>query len=424
METYEEVLARAYSFAQSLSVNFSGANDGKFSDVRIIETRSQYSVTKDINESFQRYVQHNNLEEFLKTMKNGEVVSLGKSIAQGVLTIVENLNKNRSLYSILITCLVEKIVHPSQDVRFAQSNLPNGYSNRSTDQNHITPFLKIKGLTACAASGAESGRNMERPFPYKFDYPGKPKGAGNLEAFLGILHAIQEENFDPFPILVLLMALDIHNKVDISTFEYPSSKELTIQEIFNAVMRHFEEAKGNGKARLPVLAIQAIYQSLVPELARYKGTVLRDPPNRHTGNDKEGWIGDVQVDHSNGLPYESVEVKSGKQIDVGMLLTLPRKFHGNIVDRYYILSTCTEYIAPDNEQEIMKTVELMRLKTGCQIIVNGLHKSIWYYLRMISKPNEFLSNYTFQVFSDSDVKDEHRELWSGILKDVQGESSE
>ena len=114
-------------------------------------------------------------------------------------------------------------------------------------------------------------------------------------------------------------------------------------------------------------------------------------------------------------------MKSGKQIDIGMLLALPRKFHGNVVDRYYILSTCTEYIAPGNEQEITRTVELMRSQTGCQIIVNGLHRSIWYYLRMISKPNEFLRNYTSQVLSDSDVKDEHRVLWSSILKDIQDE---
>ncbi len=422
METYEAVLARAYSLAHALTMSPSTTQGIESSEARIVETRGQYSFTEGINESFQRHIQQNKLGHALKTMKNGNIVSLGKSVAQGIVTIVENLDQNKYLYSILTTCLVEKIVHPAQDIRFAQADLPNGYSNRSTDQIHITPFLKIKGLTACAASGAESGRNFERPYPYRLDYIGKPRGTGNLEAFLGILHAVQEEGFDPFPVLVLLMALDIHNKVDISTFDYPSSKELTIQEIFNAVLRHFEEAKGNGKARLPVLAIQAIYQSLVPELARYKGTVLRDP-HRHTGNDKEGWIGDVQVDHSDGSPYEAVEVKSGKQIDVGMLLTLPRKFHGNVVDRYYILSTCTEYIAPNKEQEIMKTVELMRSQTGCQIIVNGLHRSIWYYLRMIAKPNEFLLNYTSQVLSDSDVKDDHRILWRNILKDVQSESS-
>lgn len=252
-DMYDAVLAKAYRLAQSLTVNPRDTNDIESPEVRIIETRSQYSITEDLNASFKRYVQQNNLGHSLKTLKNGEVVSLGKSIAEGILTIVENLNQNKYLYSILMTCLVEKIVHPSQDIRFAQADLPNGYSNRSTDQIHITPFLKIKGLTACAASGAESGRNFERPFPYKLDYIAKPRGTGNLEAFLGVLHAIQEEFFDPFPVLVLLMALDIRNRVDISTFDYPSSKELTIQEIFNAVLRHFEEAKGNGRARLPVI---------------------------------------------------------------------------------------------------------------------------------------------------------------------------
>ena len=63
----------------------------------------------------------------------------------------------------------------------------------------------------------------------------------------------------------------------------------------------------------------------------------------------------------------------------------------------------------------MQTVEQVRQSTGCQVIVNGLNQSLRYYLRLISDTKKFLSNYTEQIQTDQDVKDEHRELWAQIL---------
>lgn len=304
--------------------------------------------------------------------------------------------------------------YPEQDIRYTQDKLPGGYSNRSTDQTRITPFLQRHGLTSCARSGAESGRNFERPFPHTLDYSGVPRGRGSKEAYLGIVHAVQEEGIDPFPCIVFLMALDLRKKAT-AIYSYPKPRGLTIQEIVDAVLEHYREAKGNGRARIPVLAIQAIYQCLVNELARFKGTTLRNPPNRHTGNDKKGWIGDIQVDRADETPFEAVEVKAGQQITSGMLWALPAKFRGQSVNRYYILSTEMTYIAEEDLEEVNEAVREVRQKTGCQIIVNGLNRSLWYYLRMIENPDLFLEYYTLQVQNDKDTKDEHRELWAAIL---------
>lgn len=90
------------------------------------------------------------LAHLLKNLENGNEVFLGKTMAEGLETIVNNLGQNKYLYSILITSLVEKLVHPNQDIRYAQDRLAGGYSNRSTDAAHVTPFLKRHGLTACA----------------------------------------------------------------------------------------------------------------------------------------------------------------------------------------------------------------------------------------------------------------------------------
>lgn len=269
----------------------------------------------------------------------------------------------------------------------------------------------------CCGCGAESGRNFERPYPYTLDYVAKPRGKGNKEAFLGILHAVQVEQIDAFPCIVLLMALDLKMKQKV-IYEYPKPEGLTIQQIFNLVIEHHKKARGNGRARLPVMAIQAIYICLINELTRYQGMTLRNPPNRHTANDKEGWIGDIQVDRLNGTPFEGVEVKSDRKITSDMISILPNKFTGYILERYYILSTADPYINENEKDEILEIVEQVRQNTGCEVIVNGLNHSLRYYLRLLQEPSQFLKHYTEQIHQDLDVKDEHRRLWTNILKNI------
>lgn len=368
----------------------------------------------DVDGALRQYSKRPSLTHQLKTMLNGEVVPLHKTVAESMETLVGNLKHSKYLFSMLITGLVEKLIHPDRDIRYTQDKLPGGYSNRSTDQTRITPFLQRYGLTAYAKSGAESGRNFERPFPHMLDYSGVARGRGSKEAYLGVVHAVQEEGIDPFPCIVFLMALDLRKK-EAAVYNYPQPHGLTIQEIVDAVLEHYSKAKGNGRARIPVLAIQAIYQCLVTELSRFKGTILRNPPNRHTGNDKKGWIGDIQVDRAEETPFEAVEVKSGQQITSGMVRALPAKFRGEVVNRYYILSTEAEYIAKEEQDEVNEAVREVRQQTGCQVIVNGLNRSLWYYLRMIENTDLFLAYYTQQVQDDKDTKDEHKELWATIL---------
>lgn len=341
---------------------------------------------------------------------------MAKASSRALRRFIGNLGQNKYLFSILATCLAVKLADPGQDIRLHQADMPGGYSNRSRDQIYVTPFLKEHGLTHCAASGMESGRNFERPFPLNLDFGGKPRGKGNREAFLGILHAVEEESVNPRPCLELLFALNMKS-IEIPAYEYPEPEGLAVDEIVGAVVRHHALAKGHGRSRLPVLAIQAVYQCLVVEMSRFTSVAaeLRNPPNRHTANDKKGFIGDVQVDLPNGTPFEGVEVKSGKKIDKAMVGDLPGKFKGVPVNRYYVLSTAREYLAENDREEIENTMKRVRQETGCQTIVNGLYPSLQYYLRLISDTGEFLKNYTAQVETDKDVKAPHKAIWLDIL---------
>ena len=185
--TYETVLSRAFQRAQDYL-------SGGLTPQDIV----QASPT----------LQKQTLRQSLET--NQPIASISTALA--VDTLISNLNQNKYLFSILGTALATKVILPGVDIRNHQSDMENSYSNRSTDQVSVTPFLKKVGLTHCAASGMESGRNFERPFPFNLSFPTKPRGAGNREAFLGLLHAVQEDGADPEDLLAYLFYKDLSTK--------------------------------------------------------------------------------------------------------------------------------------------------------------------------------------------------------------------
>jgi DNA (cytosine-5)-methyltransferase 1 len=346
---------------------------------------------------------------------DNELSKLKPEIAQWIRTVIRNLKSCKYLYSILVTSLATKIVVPGQDIRKHQDRMSGGYSNRGTDQKYITPFLKNHGLTACAASGAESGRNFERPFPYTLDFQGFPKGEGNKEAFLHLIHAVQEEKQDPFIIIVLLFALDLKNRKEVK-YEYPEPKGLTIQSMVEALVTHFRESHGHNRSRLPVLAIYAVYLSILNELERYKGKSLQ-PLELHTTADiRSKKIGDIQVNNADGTAFEGVEVKADISLEERHISALQEKFGGQPVNRYYLLTTAEDCIKKGHEENVKSEVKKVRQATGCQIIVNGIIPTLKYYLRLVNDPEKVIKDYTSLLQEDECVQKAHKQKWAEILK--------
>ncbi|GAH06096.1 unnamed protein product, partial [marine sediment metagenome] len=137
-----------------------------------------------------------------------------------------------------------------------------------------TPFLKRFAYTHCEASGLESGRNLERPLPWDLNYPCKPRGKGNRESFLGILDFIQIGNGDPELVAMYLLYCDELQKQEMPKL-VAAPLEDSIDEIINVLIQHFNQSRGQGKSRLPVLALYAIYSRLIKEVSRYKGAKKR-----------------------------------------------------------------------------------------------------------------------------------------------------
>lgn len=85
--------------------------------------------------------------------------------------IGENCYKRKGIYTVLLTLLYYKYLHPEQDIRFFQKHFDNGFSARTFDTKNVTPILKKLGLPAMAESGWLT-RSLEQPYPYDYNYKG------------------------------------------------------------------------------------------------------------------------------------------------------------------------------------------------------------------------------------------------------------
>lgn len=316
-------------------------------------------------------------------------------------TILGNLDQGRYAFSILIASAVKKQSDPKQDIRLAQKRLADGYSNRSFDARFVTPFLKKNGFTSSAASGMESGRNLERPEPLNFDFRSNLRGDNQLEAILAILDCI-EKAANPLQVARYLLLHD-PSRVTVEQIDFEGDANMTIDELVGFFRTHHANSAGQGKSRLPVLALFAVYERLVDELDRFDGTTLL-PLERHTAADlRTTKLGDIQIDRG-GSPFESLEVKSDKPITADLVRTAAAKLRDTGTDRYYILTTSDPCVNDADSSSVSEARRLAKIQTGCQVVTNGVWPSIAYYLRLIESLDGIAERYAELVRADPDVR--------------------
>jgi hypothetical protein len=66
--------------------------------------------------------------QVLKFVHKQKLPKYDKLLADNVDTLIEKIDKNKSLVSALITSCVEKISNPDQDIRYHRTDFENGYS--------------------------------------------------------------------------------------------------------------------------------------------------------------------------------------------------------------------------------------------------------------------------------------------------------
>jgi len=335
--------------------------------------------------------------------------------------IAGNCERQKAVVTALITSLVKKIETPSQDIRLHREEFNGGYSARVYDTKHITPFLKQKFPKIAMKESAWLTRSIEQPHPFYLNFPGKIKDKRVKEAFLRILHDIEENNANPQDYLHALFSLLKEKYAKMAEMHLVMDKigaEITINEVINALKLHFfSEYKIAGAAKLPLIAVYSAYQLLLRNVERFKGKDLKPLRSLYSADERAGAIGDVEVLDESGKHFEAVEIKHGIPIDAGILRDAYKKFKDTPVKRYYLLTTAEPFIKEDEKEEIEKKINQIRREHGCEVIINGIIASLKYYLRLIS-PSEFLKIYTENLKKDKEVKEEHLKAWESILKSL------
>ena len=326
---------------------------------------------------------------------------------------------------------MKKIETPTQDVRYHKTELPNGYSGRSFDTLHVTPFIVEKFQRFAMKSG--SGwltRSFEQAHPYTLTYPGRILDKAVREAFLEILNDIEENQVDPKTylqaIFISLINLIARSQVHFSLFQEANeessqkqqSEAITIVDIVNLLNYHFSfNYRVAGASRLPVLAVYSAYEMLM-SIERYEGKTLPPLKSHTTSDSKSGGIGDIEVLDGNGEFFEAVEIKHNIQISSTLVQDAYQKFAEIPICRYYLLTTA--YPNVDDPETVNPLIDQIRKRHGCEVIVNGILPSLKYYLRLLSAPKLFLDCYSKNLKLDfkqsTDIKEVHLRYWKELLK--------
>lgn len=361
--------------------------------------------------------------------KKSTVVEI-KKIPQEILgkidLIAQNCSKQKGVYTVLVTLLIHKTLHPQQDVRFHQENLPNGFAGRTIDTKYITPTLKSLGLPSMSESGWLT-RSLEQPFPYLIDYQGKIGGKGVKDAFLSILDFLeakvkstnQQKIAEQMTIYLLQAVVEIAKEetIEIPKIDDNKKSEIKINDIVSALEEHFycKTYTAKGTSKLPVIAVYAIYELIIKEVNRYQNCILK-PLGSHTASDRTSKsAGDIEVHYSESPTslLEVIEIKFEKLIDKHIVAIATEKIAKFNPQRYLILSSAN--VKQEDVSDISRMIDEVANKYKCQIIVNGVLPTIKYYLRLVNDLSEFINDYSALIEQDCEINFEHKQKWNEII---------
>jgi len=321
--------------------------------------------------------------------------------------------RNRAILSVLITLLLKKVAEPEQDIRLHQKSL-GGFSARSLDTKVVTPFLRQNEFPFMSEAGALT-RSLEQAHPYNLDYPGRITPKEVKKAFLTVIDRVEVGKVDAKIIIIYILSALRKWRDNQIPLQLPQSlTKRRIEEIIALLLKHWDKG---ATSRLPVLAIYAMYECLLLEIAKYKDCKLL-PLLRHNSPDsKTDRVGDIDVQGKSGEVVETVEIKHNIPITRELLDQLKSKIIRTNLKTYYLLSTI-EQISEDEIPKITDFIVKVRNDYGCQIIVNGVALTLKYYLRLLDDPDQFLHKYVMQLEKDPDVFDHSREVWRQLAKEA------
>jgi DNA (cytosine-5)-methyltransferase 1 len=366
--------------------------------------------------------------QVLKFVRKQKLPKYDKLLTDNIDTLIEKIDKNKSLVSALVTSCLEKIINPAQDIRYHRTDFDNdGYSARVLDTKITSPFFKKYFPKYANKESAFLTLATREKIAWTKETGDALKIRNKFvkAAFLEILDAVENQYLKPQEVIVYtftkLYELSLHQgAIFDDTIE--TSDFLHIVNINTVLMmldKHFETRQSS---RLPVIAIYSIYEELFRYFDKYKDKILYRL-NVHTSSDKHGY-GDIEVWNQDNTPYEMVEIKHNIPIDRNLIFDIVKKSENTTIKRYYILTTAkNNFISPEEEEYINKFILKIRNDSDLDIIANGIRYSLKYYLRFINDCRDFIKSYTKNLIEDAknstEVQEFHITAWQSILREHQ-----
>ena len=346
------------------------------------------------------------LEEIFNKASTCDAVVIPGDIKDNLSVIASNAQKQKGVFTVLLTLCIHKIYNPKQDIRKHQSHIKNGFSARRVDTQYITPVLKKLALPAMAESGWLT-RSLEHPHPYNLKYPGKIKNTNLKSAFLKTVDYVQKHPGKATECSIFLIYM-VKNKFLINKKNVNKIKNaeiLDIEQIIIFLNKYFYyKYNTHGGAKIPVIAFHSIFKILVKELKMYKNCELK-PLGSHTASDKTArTAGDIEILSRSQLLYEAIEIKFNKSIDSHLLRIIKDKIYTYNPKRYCVFSTNPI----KNKNKLFRIVSEIRKMHGCQVILNGVLPTLRYYLRLISDKKIFLNQFLNSIANDCELQLIHK----------------
>lgn len=326
-----------------------------------------------------------------------------------LLTVIRNQENRKAAVAVLVTLLLKKSLSPNQDIRLHRAEFDGGFSGRRLDTQVVTPFLRSKQFPSMSESGWLT-RSFEQSHPFDFDFPGNITPKELKTSILYLIDVAQRQGATIAERFLLRLFIGLVEARDRNTnLKLARPVNLSIAELVERLRQH-HDVNASGAARLPVLAVHAILTVLARETDRYRNCTLLALESHTTADSRSNLIGDINVVDGDCTLFEGYEIKHNVPITSDLIQTSFDKLKTTPVKVFYILTTYSHA----SYDEFKPVIDHVARTHGCQLIVNGVDRTLLYYLRVIGETRSFVDAYVSHLESDSAITFELKELWNQI----------
>ncbi len=325
-------------------------------------------------------------------------------------TVIRSQERRKACVAVLVTLLLKKALSPDQDIRLHRAEFEGGFSGRRLDTQVVTPFLRSKQFPSMSESGWLT-RSFEQSHPFDLDYPGNITPKALKESFLYLVDAAQKQGArcaERFLLRILVGLVEARDKN--TNLKLARPVNLTISEVVDKLTRHHQE-RTPGAARLPVLALHAMLSVLLRETERYRACKLLALESHTTADSRSDHIGDIVILDADDAVFEGYEIKHNVRVTSDLIQTSFEKLRTTPARRFYILTTFPH----ESYDEFDADIRHIAQTHGCQLIVNGVDRTLLYYLRLIGSTRSFIDAYVTHLESDPVVNFQLKDRWNEIV---------